>query len=235
MRRRYYQLVTSLPALPVHFSEARDRPISRLQLDRRLSLLAPEDAVQLAVVEDLLQWDRLAPDCSDVRVLERAQMAMARLSDSGLRRVVRDRLEIRTAVAALRRRVAGDKAPSRSEPWGFGRWVDHIRRHWQDPNLGLEVLMPWVPQAHALMSEGEYLALERLLLDEVWRQLARASQGHYFDLTAVVIYVLRGTIVARWMAYAGASALTRFDRMVADGLDGYQALFQGNSARENGR
>ncbi len=230
--RRYYQLVASLPALPAHFTAARERPISRLQLERRLALLDPEDAQQLAAVEDLLQWDRLTLEHSDADVLARARATMPALRVPGLRRIVRDRLELRTAMAALRRRLAGDEAPGRHEPWGFGRWVDHMRRHWHEPNLGMDHVMPWVPDAHALMADGDYAGLERLLLDEVWRQLERASHGHYFDLAAVVIYVLRGTLVARWVTYSGPSALTRFERMAAEGLGSHRNLFGSDTAGE---
>jgi hypothetical protein len=57
MAEAYYTLVASLPRL-VHFERAEWLPLSRKQLDRRLSMLVPEDAVQLRLAEALVQWQR---------------------------------------------------------------------------------------------------------------------------------------------------------------------------------
>jgi hypothetical protein len=54
---RYYTLVASLPRLR-HFESAEWLPLSRRQLDERLSMLTPEDAHQLRLAERLVEWQR---------------------------------------------------------------------------------------------------------------------------------------------------------------------------------
>ena len=51
-RTTYYTLVASLPRLP-HFEEAAWLPMSRKQMNQRLTMLTPEDALQLRLADDL--------------------------------------------------------------------------------------------------------------------------------------------------------------------------------------
>ncbi len=62
--------------------------------------------------------------------------------------------------------------------------------------------------------------LERLLLATIWNHLERLSDGHHFDFAAVVIYVMRWDLVARWTGYHGEEAAQRFDALVAAGMAG---------------
>ena len=68
---RYYMLMASLPPLPPFFTSDQT-PISRLRLDRRLSMLEPDDREELAALEDLMRWDRLPLDITDQEIIERA-------------------------------------------------------------------------------------------------------------------------------------------------------------------
>jgi len=125
----------------------------------------------------------------------------------------------------LRRRQRGEPGPAPREVWGYGRWVGQIQRYWSDPTFGLDHPFPWLHRANDLLRSQDSLEVERLLLGLSWHQLGRASEGHYFDFVAVVIYVLKWDIVARWTSYDGAQALKRFNTLVAEGLQGHEALF----------
>jgi hypothetical protein len=59
------------------------------------------------------------------------------------------------------------------------------------------------------------------------------SEGHWFDFEAVVIYVLRWDLIARWIGQDGAAALRRFDGLVENGLGDYTDPF-GNPRVEAG-
>lgn len=227
MRRanRYVMLISSLPRLGPLFGPGQP-PLSRYRLERRLALLEPRDARTLALIEDLLHWDRLPLAGADASLVERAGAVLAELDDPLLAALVTERLELRTTLAALRRRRRGDPPPERGEPWGLGRWTDHIRRHWQEPHFRLEPMQPWVVEAKALLDAGDSRALERALLALVWERLGRAGEGHYFDLPAVVVYVLRWSVIARWTGYDGPAAAERFGELVAEGLGAYRGLFE---------
>jgi hypothetical protein len=84
----YYTLVASLPHLP-HFERAEWLPLSRRQLDRRLALLAPEHAAQLARAEHLVQWQRQPITRTGEQVAGEYAEVLARCTHPALRCVQR--------------------------------------------------------------------------------------------------------------------------------------------------
>jgi len=221
---RYTMLINSLPHhLPLFTSK--QTPLSRIRLEKRLSMLEEDDAAVLARIEQLIQWDYLSMDLSDEQIVRYTRELIPQIPHPTLQEIVDWRLEMRTALAALRRRHRGEPAPQPKEVWGYGRWVRQIQRSWGDPTFGLDHPFPWLRSAYGLLQEGDSLALEHLLLGLSWNQLERASNGHYFDFVAVVIYVLKWDIVARWTSYDGAEARKRFNSLVAEGLRGHETLF----------
>ena len=117
-RVAYYTLVSSLPKLP-YFARAEWLPLSRKQLDRRLSMLTPEHSTQLRLAEDLVEWQR-QPARTSRRVVENYKRVLPQLSDAALREFVEYRMALRTALAALRRRRRGLGPPAADEVWGVG-------------------------------------------------------------------------------------------------------------------
>ena len=214
---RYLTLITSLPAHGPLFG-ARQTPLSRLRLNKRLAWLEPDDAEDLERMAAIIDWHHQRFDVDDEDVVREAERGMTQLRHAFCRELVAWRLELRTVVAALRRRRAGEPAPSGRRKWGFGRWVPHIARHWGEPQFGLERVYPWLSEARQLMDDGDPLGLERLLLGVVWTHLERIGAGHAFDFEAVVVYVTRWDLVARWTAYDPDAALARFDALLESAL-----------------
>ena len=97
--------------------------------------------------------------------------------------------------------------------------------YWSEPGFRLEGVYPWVLEADRLLNDRDTVGLERLLLGLVWNKLGRAGEGHYFDFTAVVIYVLRWNIIARWTRNEGSKAVKRFHVLVDFGLGDHAELF----------
>ena len=104
--QRYVTLMTSLPYHGRLFG-ARQTPLSRFQLDKRLAWLDADDQAQLKSIEGLLQWRRQLLDDNDAAFLERAERAVSQIDSALLKDVVVSRLESRTLIAALRRRKHG--------------------------------------------------------------------------------------------------------------------------------
>jgi hypothetical protein len=217
-------LVASLPYLPPLFA-ANKPPMSRERLESRLNMLSGEDRHELRVIEDLMHWNRSPLDISDSEVVERAEKLIPTLRDERMRQVAIWRMEIRTVVAALRRRAAGRPSVSSKERWGYGRWVWHIERYWSRPDFGLANAAPYVVQFQQLIEQRDALGLERALLNTVSRGLARVEEIHHFDFEAVALYVLRWDIIARWTGHDKERAQERFDRLVGEGLGKYSDLF----------
>ena len=219
----YVMLISSLPN-PEPIFLAKQTPLSRLKLDQRLRVLTPDDAAVLHQVEDALRWDHLPIKLSEDEVIGRGRAALAQIDNDVLTRIIRDRLEIRTCVAALRRRQRGETAPSAGTRWGIGRWVNHIARYWTEPTFRLDGVFPWLREADRLLKDGDSMALERLLLQEAWQKLVRQAGEHQFDFEAVVIYVLKWNIVDRWTKYNAEVAARRFQDLTEAGLGRFAAL-----------
>lgn len=219
----YVMLISSLPS-PEALFLSKQPPLSRLKLDQRLRVLAPDHAATLKLVESALEWRHLPITAREEDVIARAREAIARVESETLRQVLRDRLELRTCIAALRRRARGDGPPPPGTPWGFGRWVRQIVRCWSEPAFRLEGVFPWLREAAGLIERTNTIALERLILEQSYKQLRRRAGRHLFDFEAVVLYVLEWSVVERWGRYNAAAAARRFEQLAQAGLGAYAAL-----------
>jgi len=225
----YVMLLSSLTR-PEALFLAKQPPLSRLKLEQRLRLLEPEDREALQLVEHALDWRELKMSTSDADVIERGRQAIGKIKSKSLQEIIRNRLELRTAIAALRRRAHGEGPPAKGMSWGFGRWVGRIRHYWTDPGFRLDGVFPWIREADRLIKAPDAVALERMILDQANRLLQRHAQRHAFDLEAVVIYVLKWNIVDRWTRANSEAARRRFDDLVKLGLGAHEVLsFEGGA------
>ena len=207
---RYITLVSSLPALGPMLA-AKTPPINRDRLTARLrSGLAPGDHAQLDSLSSVLDWARVQNHAADADAVAAARAAERSLASPVLRIYLRDRMELRTTIAALRRRARGEGPPPEDAPWGFGRYLRRIRAHWSDPGFGVTRAFPWVPEAARKLEAGEAAAMERIVLEAAWRQAERRGALHRFDLEAVVFYVARWALLERWTRYDAQAAEMRF-------------------------
>jgi len=227
---RYAMLISSLPYHGSLFG-AKRAPLSRIRLRQRQHLLDETDLACLRVVANLLEWSRHGMERRDEDIVARAKAELPNLQNAFARDLIVWQLELRTVVAALRRRHRGQTAPPGYDRWGYGRWLAHIRRYWSEPQFRLERVYPWLADANTRLEAGDTLGLERLLLNAVWEHLDGLADGHHFDFEAVLIYSLRWDLVARWTAYRSDEAAVRFEEMVAEGLKdvGPEALVNGSA------
>ncbi|GAA6161174.1 hypothetical protein NBRC116589_33480 [Ruegeria sp. HU-ET01832] len=211
----YIALISSLPGSERLFI-AKQPPISRLRLDRRLRALTPEDAQVLRVLEHALNWGDYNMDVTDVQAVERCKAALADIPQPTLQKLFLERMDLRTAVAALRLRKQGGSSPAGT--FGMGRWARHIPANWSDPTFKLESSMPWLKEAHQLLEAEDPLGLERLLLSVSQKQLKRHAARHLFDFEAVAIYVLIWNIFDRWAQSNAQDAATRFEKLAQQAM-----------------
>jgi len=219
----YITLMASMPALPTPFT-ARELPISRLRLAGRLKLLDERDAGILRRIEAVTEWAHVDMATEDAAVIAELDALMDELDSETLQSVVRDRFEVRTVLAAMRRRRAGYPATEFGANWGYGRYIEQIRRNWTRPHFRLRRTMPWIARLRELYDLGHTLELEYEIARIDWQSLTEASRFHEFDFDAVVLYVLRYNVVARWSQQSPTAAREQFDRLVADGIDDYSPL-----------
>jgi hypothetical protein len=221
----YVMLVASLPAIGPLLSD-KEPPINRARLFERLKMLAPEDQAELDNLVSIFSWAALNVTESDAAFLERADRVVSSLRGEDLRRAARDRLEIRTLIAALRRRHAGEDAPAEGTRWGYGRFVDVIRAHWGAPDFGVGRAFPWVLAAKDKLDTGDTVGFERIALEAAWNSGTRCELGHAFDYEAVIFYVLRWSLNERWARYDADAAGTRFAGLLDAAFENYEPRYQ---------
>ena len=203
--------------------------MNRVKLEARLRVLNPEHREILDLVVKALLWFFLPLGLKEEEIIARGRKAMAQIENETLRKIILERLETRTCMAALRRRHSGQTSPPTGRDWGYGRWLNHMARNWSEPSFRLDGVFPWLREADRLMRDGDTLGLERLVLETVWRSLGRHASEHEFDFEAVVIYVLRWSVVARWTLYNGEAASKRFAELVDSALGEHAQVLQGGT------
>jgi hypothetical protein len=221
---KYITLMSSLPPLGKLF-EATQTPISRLKLENRLKLLEAKDGKLLEQMANLIAWSEQPMARTDPQFVQEAKHFFEEVSNPTLREVMQHRLDLRTIVAALRRRHRGENEPPVGQIWGVGNWVSFIERHWTEPGFHLEAIFPWVLEANRLLSANDLVGLERLQFGLNWQMLDRVGAGHYFDFEAVVIYLMRLSVVDRWTRYNGGGAVERFRKLVDTGIEKFTDVF----------
>jgi hypothetical protein len=219
----YVMLMASLPAIGRVLTDQAP-PISEARLAERLKALLPEDREELERIREVVSWHRLDRHEETAAFVARANALLASIRGEPVRTAVRDRLEIRTLLAALRRRHAGAEAPARGEAWGVGRYLETIRAHWSAPDLGVGRLFPWVAAAKQKLDAGDRIGLERIVLEAAWAAGERHLALHAFDYEAVVYYVLRWSLVDRWSRYDAEAAAERFAELLEEALADFAEL-----------
>ncbi len=221
---RYYTLVASLPRLP-HFERAEWLPLSRKELDTRLTMLSPDHARQLKLAEDLVQWQRQPVERTDRQVADNYKRVIPELGEPALREFVEYRMTQRTALAALRRRRRGLGPPQAGVTWGVGVWVERIVSAWDRRDLAITPVLPWIEEADRLLESNDARALERLLMDAVWNRLGRFGERSVFGFEPVMAFVFRLDILQRWLSYDAEAARSRFQDLVLEVTRDHQQLF----------
>lgn len=226
---RYTLLLSSLPYLPPPLSQQRFIPPTRIQIGKALALLSEEDAQRMQRIHAVIHWSHLPLARDDATMIDQVNKLMAGEKSLFLRELMLDRLELRTLIAALRRREL-DRKPQPGEPWVISRYTGHILANWHDPAFGLGHLFGWLNEAARLLHQGDSLALDRLLMRESWRRLQRVDDRHDFGFDAVVLYMMRWNILDRFSRQHEGIAVSRFESMVNDALADHKLVFESAGA-----
>ena len=127
-RFKYTMLLSSLPVHPSNLFTAQQTPISEIQLEHRLTLLDEDDARDLALIIGLLHWSKIK-NWDEASIVKQSKAELEAIQNPFLKEIVCWRLELRTVLAALRRRHAGETSAPTSEFLGFGSWPGIVVKH----------------------------------------------------------------------------------------------------------
>lgn len=208
----YYTLMTALPDLPP-LAKCKQLPISRIALERRLTMLEEEDLKQLQLAESLYHFSESPqPAVSDQKLVYQWQSQLEQIHSTVIRECIQLRLEWQSVIAAMRQRQQGDKGPE--QYFGLGRWTTRIRQHWQEPTFGLEDAMPLLSELQPQMQKGAAGEVEEQINTWLWQNLFQVERSHAFQLETVICFVLRWGIAEKQIENDADQALDAFESMV---------------------
>jgi hypothetical protein len=219
-RRTYYDLIASLPGLPLHFDVERP-PIGQHRLNERLQMLEADDAAVVDQWTNFVHWDRQVLDRTDEDVARSYQRLISEISNSFLLELIRRRMDTRTIIAAVRRRRAGLPAPT-----GLGQWVERIQRDYSHPQFQLQTVYPWIGRFDQLLGEGQALEAQRIVFEFNYRELEELAPTDMFSFEALLIYLARWEIIDRWTSLDQAAGKARFETMITETLGEHAHLFE---------
>jgi len=214
----YAMLMASLPPHALSLWDVKNKRLSSVQLERHLSVLSAEDRQMLREIETVLHWAKMPTIEEEQQLIKNTHQLLMSLQNSFLHDVIVWRLNIRTIMAAIRRRKLNLTITKQQDYVGFGEVSAVIKKNWQVDDFSLAFRFPWIKEANQLFNNNETLALEKLLLNLSWQHYERLGQRHYFDFEAVIIYVLRWDIINRWAQNDEKKAMQQFELLVEQAL-----------------
>lgn len=207
----YYTLVTALPELPP-FAKCKQLPVSRIALERRLTMLSDEDQAQRKLAEQLYHFASEKPEVmADQKLVYQWQRQLTQIRSEEIRHCIQHRLEWQSLLAALRQRQHSDRGPE--QYYGLGRWTTRVRQHWQEPAFGLETALPLLPELNTLMQQGAAGEVERAVNHWLWQDLMRTERSFHFTAETVICFVLRWGLAEQQIKNDAQQALETFDAM----------------------
>lgn len=96
--------------------------------------------------------------------------------------------------------------------------------HSSAADFGLRAELPYVEAiVSAVADERNFIEKERKIDNIRWAELSELATFDYFDLNAVIAYLVRANMVARWVALDAKVGREMFDCLVAE-LDGKEMI-----------
>ena len=217
----YYMLVSALPALPPRFEVDR-LPITLERLQSRLRMLEPEDADEIQRMLDALKWSAQFAEASDAAVARRYGELMQGITNPLVHEVLATGMNMRMVLAALRRRRNGLGPPTA----GIGEWAEHIRRHFNQPDLALGHVYSWLVPFNQMLERGDVLALYQQVLRQAWSYLRRRAQDYdTFSFEAVVLYIARWDVMRRWLQLQQERGRMLIESLVTEAMGEHVRLY----------
>src|SRR5260370_27805253 len=150
----YIMLMASLPPLGDLFGQ-NQTPLTEIQLRHRLRYLTDQDSKTLSQIEQLVRRSKQPAEWTDAQIVGSTKTLLDHLRSNTLKQAVEFVVNLRTIVAALRRRKLGENSPPKRSDWGYSPWIQRIERHWTEADFGVGLTEHWLPEARPLCDNHE--------------------------------------------------------------------------------
>ena len=205
----YYMLMASLPRHDRQY-KVNDTPLSQLQLDKRIKLMPEEERTIARTIVNLVWLSAFSREMPFANTLKEARILLA-LPNPFIHELVEWHMDLRSLLTALRWRHREQTPPERTCDYWYTRFNAHLLKHWQEADFGLKHALPWFPELARQFDSGDTASMENTLLNILWKHLDLIEARHYFDLEAVIIYLLRWQVVNYWSKFNETAVLTRIN------------------------
>jgi hypothetical protein len=214
----YYTLIASLPPLPQPFDSG-PLPITRKTLRKRLDLMEDDNRQVVRELAKFFAWDRQTLDTTDAEVLQTHRRLLEEIANPFVGQIVRYRFEMRTIVAALRRKRDGEGPLG-----GFPPLDQLIRRNWDAPNFNLAGRYRWIVPFVSAMEKGKLVEAQHVLYTDLWTTWTRFGQQYHFTFESIMVYLARWEIVERWASQNADLGRERFEDLIQETLGEHAEL-----------
>ncbi|KTC84456.1 hypothetical protein [Legionella brunensis] len=223
MTTNYYMVISSLPRIFPDY-KVESPPISRLQLEKRLGLLPIETQTRLYAIESLV-WSSWFNPSQSVEKTRKDYQQLMQINSRVICNLIVWYFDLRSIVSALRMKHIGKAPPANPKNHWITHWDQKLIEHWSEPDLGLKFVYPSLIKMAEDLARNDTPAVEEFLLNFIWKYLSSIETGHYFDLEALIIYLLRWDIVQYWSTFSTTNILEKVNEL-------YQALVSPNQFSE---
>lgn len=213
----YYTLMTSLPKLSGNFKVSH-LPISQLQLMKRTKLVPDHDKeiVKLLINLTWRDWFNTETDIKNDRIMT---AKMNELHNPFIDELITYVFDIRSILAAIRLRKSNSDSTDNKQTVLLTHWRERILNHWNEPDFGLGSVYPWLSDVIAKQSSNESQLIDEMVITQLWKHLQSIETLHYFDLEALIIYLVRWQIINYWSQFDGEKAFTEIDKQANKQLE----------------
>jgi hypothetical protein len=188
----YYTFLASLPPLPTHFQVER-LPISREQINERMTMLPPEDRESIQLFWDILHELQYGSSVSDEMLLDQLERDWKAIPNPVGRQILGDQLTQTYLLTAIQR-----KQENREPPLGPHPLEKHVHMYWSQAGFGLVPYHHWLEEVPARLKEEKVLEIHRLLLQELWNRWRKMHDHFIFSLEAFLLYLARWDVMEQW-------------------------------------
>lgn len=208
----YYTLITSLPRHGRQF-KVKETPISKIQLEKRLSLLSDSDNKILNDIVSVV-WDSWFSLYQIINETNAAADKLLLLKNAFITQIIRWYFDVRSILVALRLRKLQQTAPTNSQDFWLTRWNKRLINNWHEPDFGLKYSYSWLQDFVQKFQKDDTAGLEEILMTQLWKHLDNIETRHYFDFEAIIIYMLRWKIVNYWSQFNEVVAIEKINIVI---------------------
>ena len=216
---KYQTLVVSLPHLPLSFHDS-VRPLSPVIFEDRLEMLQAEDRSFYDRVLKNLKLEKNCNAIDDSHALSLQQQLEGLAPTEAIQKLFGFLHDVRIIVGALRLRKNDMDFTEKG-----GTMVSHIKRNWNHPSFKLGEQFPWIEDIRLLLEQDDIAAAHRRMSEIIWKKLVTLSEIHFFDFTAVLLYVLRWNMVSIWAHRDVQKGNDCFQKIVEEVIGNHGELF----------